>query len=80
MQEYALQLHEQDDLYPIFNTMLSENSYQILVLSKHAKALVIKELDVVLGAQGSCHCRSSLILAKHAPSGDIGLAEIAFFS
>ena len=77
VQEYALQSHEQDELYEIFNTLLDENSYTVLILSQRTKALLLK--DFVIGAKGSRHSQSSIVLANRTNS-EVGLAQILFFA
>lgn len=77
VQEYALQSYEQDDLHPVFDRILQEDSYTILVLCRRAKALLVK--DFVFGAQGSRHSQSSLVLAKRLSGDSVDLAEIFFF-
>ena len=77
VQEYALHPEELEDLYQIFNTLLVENSYTILILAQHTKSLLVK--DFVIGAKGSRHSQASLVLAKHR-SNEVGLAQILFFA
>lgn len=78
IQEYALHSYEQDDLHCVFDSVLDENSYTILVLCQRAKALLVK--DFVIGAKGSRHSLSSLVLAKHSTDDEVGLAQILFFA
>ena len=77
IQEYALDLHEQESLHSLYDSLLQAGTYRILVLCKRTKALVMQ--NFVLGAQGSRHTQSSLVLARNPSNNSICLAEIVFF-
>ena len=74
IKEYAPDLHEQESLHCLYNSLLQAGIYRILVLCKRTKDLVIQ--NFVLGAQGSRHTESSLVLARNSSNNSICLAEI----
>lgn len=72
VQEIALTSSQKLELHPYING----ESFEILTLCRKAKALRIR--DHVLGAKGSRHSRSSLVLAERN-NHSIELAEIEYF-
>lgn len=77
LQEYALEQHEQEAMYLLYDCLLQSGTYRILVLSRRTKALLIQ--NFISGAEGSRHTKSSLVLAKNPTTNTVCLAEIVFF-
>lgn len=77
LQEYALDQHEQEAMYLLYDSLLQSCTYRILVLSRRAKALLVQ--NVIIGAEGTRHTKSSFVLAKNSTTNSVCLAEIVFF-
>lgn len=77
LQEYALDQREQDAMYLLYDCLLQSGSYRIVVLSRRTKALLVQ--NFIIGAEGSRHTKSSLVLAKNPTTNSVCLAEIVFF-
>ncbi len=78
VQEFALSPSQKLELKPYFERQLGGKSFMVLMLCRQTKALTVG--DFVLGAKGSRHSQSSLVLAERSQTGEtIGLAEIQYF-
>ena len=78
VQEVALSPSQKLELQPHFERKLSGESFVILTLCRRTKALAVGEY--VLGAKGSRHSQSSLVLAERSRTGErIALAELQYF-
>lgn len=76
IQECALSSWQVQSLRPILDGIVGSISYDVLVIHQKAKAVQVGKC-FVLGAKGSRHSNSSVVLAKR--DGNIFLAEIQFF-
>lgn len=78
VQEFALSSSHKVQLQPYFEQRLSGESFVVLTLCRRTKALAVG--DFVLGAKGSRHSQSSLVLAECSQTGErVALAEIQYF-
>ena len=79
--ESSFMMWECDDLKPNFNTILEPDSFDILILHKRARALVVGQF--VIGAKKTKHSRSCLVLAEQTHNSDSShhnyLSKIRFF-
>ena len=76
IQEESLTSSQMQELHSYFQNMLDGQSFQILMLCRHTKALSVG--DFILGAKGSQHSKSHFVLA-HRSHEQIELAEILCF-
>lgn len=74
--EIALSQPQKQDLQPLFQKIITGQSFKTVLLCRQAKALTVG--DFILGAKNSRHSQSSLVLAERSEER-IELAEIEYF-